>query len=104
MKASATRYLNEIVGLAVMALMTVALIAGQADATVHQSLRNDMAREDSHFSASLETVTEAATFRADIEVQLDLDRLIDVAVEDDAREALKNLIRIKLGRKDQGTE
>ncbi len=32
MKALFTRYLNEIVGLTIMALMTVALIAGQADA------------------------------------------------------------------------
>ena len=104
MKALATRYLNEIVGLAVLALMTVALIAGQADATVHQSLRNDKAAEDSHFSASLETVTDAATFRADIEVQLDLDRLIDVAAEEDARAALRDLIRIKLDRKDQASD
>ena len=33
MKALLDRYLNEIVGLTIMALMTVALIAGQADAT-----------------------------------------------------------------------
>jgi hypothetical protein len=33
MKALLNRYLNEIVGLTIMALMTVALIAGQADAT-----------------------------------------------------------------------
>lgn len=32
MKALITRYLNEIIGLAVMALMALALIAGQADA------------------------------------------------------------------------
>ena len=33
MKAALARYLNEIVGLAVMALMVVALVAGQAQAT-----------------------------------------------------------------------
>jgi hypothetical protein len=33
MKAAWTRYLNEIVGLTVMALMTIALIAGQTQAT-----------------------------------------------------------------------
>ncbi len=32
MKALLMRYLNEIVGLTIMVLMTVALIAGQADA------------------------------------------------------------------------
>lgn len=39
MKAVLARYLNEIVGLAVMALMVVALVAGQAQAT----LKNDAA-------------------------------------------------------------
>ena len=37
MKAFFTRYLNEIVGLTVMGLMTLALVAGQADAEVHQA-------------------------------------------------------------------
>jgi len=32
MKALFVRYLNEIVGLTIMALMTLALVAGQADA------------------------------------------------------------------------
>jgi hypothetical protein len=34
MKASFDKYLNEIVGLTIMALMTVALIAGQANAGI----------------------------------------------------------------------
>jgi len=34
MKALIDRYLNEIVGLTIMALMTVALIAGQANASI----------------------------------------------------------------------
>ena len=38
MKALWSRYLNEIVGLTVMALMTVALIAGQAKATGYESV------------------------------------------------------------------
>ena len=37
MKALFIRYLNEIVGLAVMTLMAVALIAGQADAEVRKA-------------------------------------------------------------------
>ena len=37
MKAFFVRYLNEVVGLAVMALMAVALIAGQADAEVQRA-------------------------------------------------------------------
>jgi len=37
MKAAFEKYLNEIVGLTVMALMTVALIAGQANAEFRKS-------------------------------------------------------------------
>jgi len=37
MKALYIRYLNEIVGLTVMALMALALIAGQADADIQQA-------------------------------------------------------------------
>ncbi|MDJ0904662.1 MAG: hypothetical protein QNI96_01480 [Woeseiaceae bacterium] len=37
MKALFVRYLNEIVGLTVMALMATALIAGQADAEVRKA-------------------------------------------------------------------
>ena len=37
MKAAFEKYLNEIVGLTVMALMTVALIAGQANADFRKS-------------------------------------------------------------------
>jgi hypothetical protein len=37
MKALFIRYLNEVVGLTVMALMALALIAGQADAEVRKA-------------------------------------------------------------------
>jgi hypothetical protein len=37
MKAFLTRYLNEIVGLTIMGLMTMALVAGQADAEMQQA-------------------------------------------------------------------
>jgi hypothetical protein len=37
MKAFFTRYLNEFVGLSVMALMVLALVAGQADADIQRA-------------------------------------------------------------------
>ena len=37
MKAFFVRYLNEIIGLTVMALMTLALVAGQADADIQRA-------------------------------------------------------------------
>ena len=43
MKAVIVRYLNEIVSLTVMALMAVALIAGQVGATDNDVVRNDAA-------------------------------------------------------------
>jgi hypothetical protein len=42
MKAFFTRYLNELVGLSVMALMTLALIAGQADADIQRAAVEEM--------------------------------------------------------------
>ena len=42
MKAFFVRYLNEIVGLAVMALMTLALVAAQADAEVQKAAVEEM--------------------------------------------------------------
>ncbi len=39
MKASFDKYLNEIVGLTIMVLMTVALIAGQANAGLQEADR-----------------------------------------------------------------
>ena len=41
MKASIDRYLNEIVGLTIMALMTVALIAGQANAGMQEAAHHE---------------------------------------------------------------
>lgn len=37
MKHLIRRYLNEIIGLMMMALMTIALVAGQADATTQEA-------------------------------------------------------------------
>ena len=37
MRAFFVRYLNEIVGLTVMALMTLALVAGEADAEIQRA-------------------------------------------------------------------
>ena len=42
MKALFVRYLNEIVGLTIMALMTVALIAGQADAKFRKAAAEEV--------------------------------------------------------------
>jgi len=43
MKALLERYLNEIVGLTIMALMTLALVVGQTHADVGTAARQDLA-------------------------------------------------------------
>ena len=96
MNALATRYLNEIVGLTVMALMTVALIAGEADATVHQLVRGEAASETTRLAANIEAVMEATTIHADLEIQVNLDKLVDAAGESDTRDAIRELVTIKL--------
>ena len=96
MKAIATRYLNEIMGLTVMALMAVALVAGEADATVHQSVRGDTAYAATKLAASVEAVMETTTIHADLEIQIDLDQLVDAVGESHTRDAMRELIRLKL--------
>lgn len=58
MKALIMRYLNDIVSLAVMALMAVALIAGQADANVRDVVR-DVVRSDAAFIVTLDIEGES---------------------------------------------
>jgi hypothetical protein len=42
MKALIERYLNEIVGLTIMALMALALVGGQADAEIRKNAAQDL--------------------------------------------------------------
>ncbi len=92
MKFLMGRYLNEIVGLTVMLLMTAALVAGQADATVHDALRSDARPPTKVLVANLEAVMESALIRADVEIELDLDRLLEIGNERAAREAAHQMI------------
>ena len=55
-------------------------------------------------SASISTVSDTALIRADIDVELNLDRLIDLAAEEHSRDALKELIRINLDRRSPAAE
>lgn len=55
MKAPTVRYLNEIVGLTLMASMAVALIAGEADATGQQFVRYDRIYAVTKPAVNLET-------------------------------------------------
>jgi hypothetical protein len=49
MKATAFRYLNDIISLIVLVLMAVALIAGQAEATAHAASGHESAGQTTSF-------------------------------------------------------
>ena len=96
MKGSLGQHMNEVVSLAIMALMVVALIAGQADATMHAKVKSD-----AHFSATdlvaiLETESEPATTRADVVIRLNLDRIIGTDAASRAVDLIGELIDIQL--------
>jgi len=74
-------YLNEIVSLTVMLLMVIALVAGQADATIHEE-----ARADSGFSERTPDDADSMPFRTRITAHIDGEPLtisIDASAEFD---------------------
>ena len=98
MRPLIVRYLNEIVGLTVMALMAVALVAGQAEAT-----RQDAVHSEPDFSAAATIVTfdevmESVVFRADIAINLGLDDLVRIEVNDESIDAILKVLDIGLER------
>ena len=96
MQVLSGRYVNEIVGLTIMLLMIIALIAGQADATVPRAGADLAGQETATLAANLEAMTESAVFRADVKLELDLDQLMDVANAQESSKSLFDLVEIKL--------
>ena len=96
MRPLIVHYLNEIVGLTVMALMAVALVAGQAEAT-----GQDAVQSEPDFSAAATIVTfdeamESVVFRADIAINLGLDDLVRLEVNDESIDAILKVLDIRL--------
>ncbi|MGI9219732.1 MAG: hypothetical protein ACR2QS_01690, partial [Woeseiaceae bacterium] len=89
MKAVVIRYLNEIVSLAVMALMSVALIAGQADATAHA-----VALESEQHEVG------PALIHAEFAIDLNLGELAKLNVDKDSIEAIREVLETRLERRD----
>jgi hypothetical protein len=58
-------YINEIVSLTIMLLMVVALVAGQADATIHEQIKPNAGVRDAIVSE------DAAPFRTTIKAHID---------------------------------
>ena len=84
MKAAVIRYLNEIVSLTVLALMAVALIAGQAEATAHGVADN----------------IEPTVLRAECAIEVDLKDLARLHINKESVEAIRNIIETRLEGRD----
>ncbi len=92
------RYLNEIVGLTVMALMTVALVAGQAEATGQDAVHSDSDFTAAAMIVRIDEAMESVVFRADIAINLGLDDLIRFDVDDESIEAIRKVLDIRVER------
>ena len=98
MKAVVERYLNEIVSLTVLALMVVALVAGQADATGHDAVRNDPRIAVVAADVSIDALLESTVFRAKFAIRLGLDDLRKLDLDKESIEAIHDILEIRLKR------
>lgn len=98
MKTVVVRYLNEIVSLTVLALMAGALVAGQADATVHDVVRNDTAITVMAADLSINAVLESTGLHAEFALQLGLDDLGKLDLDTESVEAVRDILEIRLKR------
>lgn len=100
MESITGRYMQEIVSLTIMMLMAVALIAGQAGATVHDTVRTDTGYEATTLAAGVEAVLESTLIRADITLQVNLDDIAELGaelgVDASASEAIREFMKLRL--------
>jgi len=72
MKSAMRQYMNDIVSLTVMLLMTMALVAGEADATVRDKLHREAGYAVATMSACFDDMLINAIHKV-IEIRLDVD-------------------------------
>ena len=84
MKGMGGQYLNEFVSLAVLALLALALIAGQAGATLPAASGHAGDASPRGAAATLDAVFEAAGVRADVAIAIDIDDVAAFLDDDDA--------------------
>jgi hypothetical protein len=88
MKAAVFRYMNEIVSITILALMSVALIAGQADATTHE------------MAVELQQDFGPALIRADFAIELNFAELAKLHVDRDSIDAIREILETRIERQD----
>lgn len=76
------RHASEVVSLTVMALMAIALVAGQADAGLNGTSGGQITQQQPAITATLDAVLESARIRADLAI--DFEFLEAAGVEADA--------------------
>ena len=72
MKPAMRQYMNDIVSLTIMLLMTMALVAGEADATVRDKVHRETGYAVATISACLDDMLINAIHKV-IEIRLDID-------------------------------
>jgi len=94
MKILTAHFTTEIIGLTILFLMAAALIAGQANATLHETAHSDGGYAATSLGATVDAVLDAARIRADVELRLELGHLINAAGDGEADAVLGDLIRV----------
>jgi len=100
MKGLTGQYMNEIVSLTILLLLAVALIAGQADATVNKTVQSNKASAPATLVGKGEAAMHASILHADVAIQLDLERFVDVVIDDTLRDAIREAISIRMKTND----
>jgi hypothetical protein len=90
------RHFNDVIGLTIMLVMIAALVASQADATVHEGILSDSGYSAPSSSEDASEITNATIVRADLEVQVDLARLIGAGFEAASGGPIRELLEIRI--------
>ena len=98
MRPLIVRYLNEIIGLTVMALMAMALVAGQAEATGQEVIHSEPDITAEATIVTFDEAMESVVFRADIAINLGLDDLVRIEVSDESIDAIRKALDIRIQR------
>lgn len=103
MNVSLGRHTDDIFSLTIMLLMTVAFVASQAEATVHDTVRSDTgfaATTANIVAAGVDTLLESTVVRADIAMDLCLHQLREIGSDHETTDAVRKLIEIRLRTRD----
>ena len=96
------RHTSEFVSLTVMALMAIALIAGQADAGLSPLPGGQVMQQRPAITATLDAVLESARFRADLAIDLEFIEAVGIGSGAEPQEKRGKLITLTLLDRDQG--